>query len=171
VRALVVYESMFGNTRAIAAAIAEGLEGADVEVELVEVGTAPAAPDADVGLLVVGGPTHALSLSRPESRSSAAEQAEGEPLVSQGIGLREWLAALPAGRLPSAAFDTHADKRVPGAASRAANKRLRRKGYRAVLPPESFYVSGTAGPLVDGELERARGWGARLAAEVPLAHV
>lgn len=162
-RALVVYESMFGNTRTIADAVASGLQEAGVEVEVVEVGVAPTGPDEDVGLLVVGAPTHALSLSRPESRRSASEQAEG-PILSMGIGLREWLAALPTGRALVAAFDTHIDRKVPGAASRAALKRLRRRGYRVAEPAESFFVSDTVGPLVEGEVERARAWGHELAA-------
>ncbi|HEY8721330.1 flavodoxin domain-containing protein [Pengzhenrongella sp.] len=53
-RALVVYESMFGNTRDIAQAVADGMS-AEVEVEVVEVGAAPEHLDAEVGLLVVGG--------------------------------------------------------------------------------------------------------------------
>jgi hypothetical protein len=162
VRALVVYESMFGNTRIIAEAVGVGLRGAGMDVEVLEVGAAPPAPDAEVGLLVVGAPTHALSLSRPESRGSAAEQADG-PLVSMGVGLREWLASLPHGDGRVAAFDTHIDRRVPGAASRAALKRLRRRGYRVASPGESFYVSDTTGPLVDGETARAERWGADLA--------
>lgn len=162
-RALIVYESMFGNTQAIAEAVADGLRAADGEVALSEVGVAPSGPGDDVSLLVVGAPTHALSLSRPESRRSAAEQAGG-PLVSAGIGLREWLAALPTGTAVTAAFDTHVDRKVPGAASRAAQKRLRKRGYRVALPAESFYVSDVAGPLVAGEVERARRWGADLAA-------
>ena len=54
--ALVVYESMFGNTRQIAEAVAEGL-GSAMEVRVVEVGTAPPVVGEDVALLVVGGPT------------------------------------------------------------------------------------------------------------------
>ncbi|WP_353744571.1 flavodoxin domain-containing protein, partial [Thermocrispum sp.] len=49
--ALVVYESMYGNTKAIAEAIARGLASA-AQVDLVEVGSAPSTVDADV--LVVG---------------------------------------------------------------------------------------------------------------------
>jgi hypothetical protein len=163
VRALVVYESMFGNTRTIAEAIAAGLRSSGIDVDVVEVGSAPGGPGEDVGLLVVGAPTHALSLSRPESRASAGEQIDG-PVLSMGIGLREWLASLPTGDTLVAAFDTHIDRKVPGAASRAALKRLRRRGYRVAQPAESFFVSDTVGPLVDGEVARAERWGIELAA-------
>lgn len=162
-RALVVYESMFGSTRIIAEAVAIGLSTQGIDVEASEVGTTSPQIDADVDLLVVGAPTHTFTLSRPETRSAAAEQT-AQPLVSAGIGLREWLDALPRGlELTVAAFDTHADKKVPGAASRAAHRRLRRRGYRAVLPAECFYVADMQGPLVDGEIDRARDWGAELA--------
>jgi flavodoxin len=62
-KALVVYESMFGNTEEIAHAIADGL-GESVEVQLAEVADAPVEPNPDVALIVVGGPTHAFSMSR-----------------------------------------------------------------------------------------------------------
>jgi hypothetical protein len=162
-RALVVYESMFGNSRTIAQAIADGLVGRGMDVELVEVGQAEL-PDQHVGLLVVGAPTHAFSLSRPTTRASAADQASS-PLVSTGRGLREWLDDLPSGVARyAAAFDTHVDKKVPGAACRAAERRLRRRGYAIALPAESFFVGDVQGPLVDGEVPRARRWGADLAA-------
>jgi hypothetical protein len=164
-RAVVVYESMFGNTQQIALAIGKGL-ATGLEVAVVEVGDAGTA-GADADLLVVGGPTHAFGLSRASTRQSAAEQATA-PVVSTGTGIREWLGSLPAattGR-PAATFDTHLDKPrwLPGSAARGAARQLRRLGYRLVLPPESFYVTGTPGPLLDGELARAEEWGQRLRA-------
>ncbi|MFI7700586.1 flavodoxin family protein [Nonomuraea sp. NPDC049480] len=167
--ALVVYESMYGNTKEIAEAVAEGL-AARMPAEVVEVGSAPSAVGEEVRLLVVGGPTHAFSMSRASTRKSAAEQAE-RPLVSRGDGVREWLATLrtSSAGLGSAAFDTRIVKpRMPGSAARAVAKRLRRLGIRAVAPAQSFYVSGTQGPLVEGELERARQWGESLAASFPV---
>jgi hypothetical protein len=164
-KALVVFESMFGNTQLIASAIAEGL-APRMQVDLVEVGGAPAALDGDLDLLVVGGPTHAFGMSRPGTRQSAAEQAK-HGLVSAGTGLREWLGALPkdSSHLAAATFDTRIAKpHLPGSAAAAAGKRLRRLGFRVVVPPASFSVDGTTGPLLDGELERARGWGEALAA-------
>ncbi len=166
-RALVIYESMFGNTRSVAQAIGDGLSEHGVTVEVCEVGVAPAVPDEAVGLLVVGGPTHAFGLSRAATRASAAEQAGGT-VVSQHIGLREWLEAMP-GERPgmAAAFDTHVDKRIPGSAARAADRRLRRLGYRIAVRSTSFHVADVEGPLLPGELGRAREWGAALAARVP----
>jgi hypothetical protein len=163
-RALVVFESMFGNTQVIANAIAEGLSG-PMQVDAVEVGVAATRIGGDVGLLVVGGPTHAFGMSRPGTRQDAARQAS-DGLVSTGIGLREWLDGLQrSAGVAVAAFDTRISKpRLPGSAARAAEKRLRRLGFRVVAPAASFYVEGTTGPLVEGERERARRWGELLRA-------
>jgi hypothetical protein len=166
-RALVVFESMFGNTRTIAEAVADGL-ATELRVDLLEVGTAPTDLDEDIQALVVGAPTHAFGLSRPGSRMNAAEQVSG-PLVSRGIGVREWLSSLrpgPAG-VPATAFDTRvARPRLPGSAAAAAAKRLRQLGFTLVAPAASFYVTGVLGPLVEGEAERAKQWGATLASLV-----
>ncbi|MEU1722991.1 flavodoxin family protein [Actinomadura sp. ATCC 39365] len=168
-KALVVYESMYGNTERIAQAVAEGL-ATRMRATVAEVGSAPAHVGDEVTLLVVGGPTHAFSMSRASTRDSAAQQAAG-PLVSRGRGVREWLASLSTSSagLCSAAFDTRVAKpRLPGSAGRAVAKRLRRLGVRLAVPPCSFYVTGTQGPLVPGELERARQWGESLAASFPV---
>ena len=174
VRALVVYESMFGNTRDVALAVADGI-GTRLPVEIVEVAAAPAMLPADVGLLVVGGPTHAHGLTTAKSRADAARRA-GDRLVSRGTGLREWLDGLPSGLTPgsiaAATFDTgiKGPELLWGSAAKTATKRLAALRYRRVAPPESFLVGGPTGPTFDrlevGELERARDWGAGLAAGV-----
>jgi Flavodoxin len=158
--ALVVFESMFGNTQQIAEAVKEGLSS-HMAADILEVGTAPEVIPDEVDLIVVGGPTHAFGMSRPRTREDATRQAGGQ-VVSERKGLREWLTTLERndGGLAAAAFDTRIDKpRVPGSAARGAEKRLRKLGFRIISPSESFYVTGTAGPLVAGEKERARGWG------------
>jgi hypothetical protein len=159
-RALVVYESMFGNTRTIAEAIAAGLS-AHLSVETVEVGSAGTGFDG-VGLLVVGGPTHAFGLSRPSTREDAAGRAAGS-VVSKAGGIREWIPTLHGDGLPVATFDTRvARPRLPGSAARAARRRLRKQGFRPAAAPASFWVTGTSGPLADGEADRARRWGEEL---------
>ncbi len=166
-RALVVFESMFGNTQQIAGAVAKGLSSS-LPTVILEVGAAPTVLPDDVDLLLVGGPTHAFGLSRTGTRENAIRQAGGR-VVSEGIGLREWLAALArtGGGVAVAAFDTRIAKpRVPGSAARAAEKCLRKLGFRVVAASESFYVAGTAGPLVEGETERARAWGEKLGQDV-----
>lgn len=164
-QALVVYESMFGNTQEVARAVADGLS-TRMDVELAEVGEAEWR--AGVTLLVVGGPTHAFGMTRPGTRADAARQL-GSPVVSERTGIREWLETLPP--LPAgtraAAFDTRVGHpRVPGSAARAMHKRLRRSGLDLVAPSETFWVEGTRGPLLPDETARAKTWGASLAQSV-----
>jgi hypothetical protein len=173
VRALLVYESMFGNTREVALAVADGI-ATRMPVDTVEVGEAPTVLPPDVALLVVGSPTHVHGMTTPKSRADAAERA-GERLVSRGIGMHEWLDALRpmAAPLPAAAFDTRikGPGLLWGSAAKIAAKRLRELGFRLVSGPEDFLVGGPTGPLfdrlLDGELARARTWGATLASAVP----
>ena len=72
-KALMVYESMFGNTAEIARAVSEGM-APEMDVDLREVNDAPAAVTDSVDLMVVGGPTHAFSLSRASTRADAVRQ-------------------------------------------------------------------------------------------------
>ncbi|MBK1787770.1 flavodoxin family protein [Prauserella cavernicola] len=162
-KALVVFESMFGNTEAVAREVATGL-APYCTVEVRNVDDADPVVADDVGLVVAGGPTHAFGLSRPRTRKAAADQAVG-PLVSRRTGLREWLTGLaPAPHALSATFGTRTatPRWLPGSAARGAAKRLRARGYRMLAEPENFTVHGTPGPLTAGELERARRWGERL---------
>ena len=160
--ALVVFESMFGNTEEVARAVAEGI-WTRMPATVVEVGHAPDPGQADVDLLVVGAPTHAFGLSRQRTRDSAAEQV-GHPGISSGRGVREWLADASTCSLMAVAFDTHVSKPdLPGHAGRRAQRRLKSLGCRMVAPAESFAVEGMQGPLATGELDRARAWGAEVA--------
>jgi nucleotide-binding universal stress UspA family protein len=167
-RALVVYESMFGNTRDVAQAIGAGL-GDRMSTSVCECSAAPTTIPPDVDVLVVGAPTHAFGLPRASTRVSAQEKTAA-PLVSQGLGLREWLAAMSFDRaaLPAvAAFDTRVKvPRLPGSAAAKALRQLRRAGATAAQRPRTFSVLGMTGPLAEGELAAARQWGSDLAAAV-----
>lgn len=173
--ALVLYESMFGNTRTIAEAVRRGMVaalGEGDQVRIVEVGQAPSSLPDDLDLIVVGAPTHAFSLSRASTRRDAFDKGDGSPLVSAGIGVREWIEALDhPPRVDVATFDTKVRKpRLPGSAAKSARKALRRQGMHPVSSPTTFYVGGTTGPLLDGEADRARRWGTDLAAAATKAH-
>jgi hypothetical protein len=169
-RALVVYESMYGNTRAVAGGIADGLR-ASYEVRVVPVAGATAELVAGADLLVAGGPTHMHGLSSGSSRRMAAEAAakDGSELRldpdAGGPGLRDWLKDLDRRDGLAAAFDTRING-VPaftGRASRPIAKQLKRHGYRLVAAPESFLVTSQS-TLLDGEAARARRWGMTIAA-------
>ncbi|GAA0223175.1 flavodoxin [Cryptosporangium japonicum] len=163
-RSLVIVESMFGNTRTVADAVAEGLAPAG-PVTVLDLADAPPAPHVGVDLLVIGGPTHAFGLSRPNTRHAAEQQGAAH----RARGIREWLADLSP-CLPgtaAAAFTTRIPKKfVTGSAAKAAARQLERHGYRRAAPPEDFFVLDTVGPLRDGELDHAKAWGRRLAASL-----
>lgn len=157
-RSLVVCESLFGNTEAVAHAIAEGLSRYG-EVAVLTPDAADSEEVSAADLLVVGTPTHAWGLPR------ASSWADGKPeTVPRGAGrlVRDWLIDVGTGNgRPAASFATRLDKPhvVTGSAARGIARRLRRRGWSQVAPPTSFVVLGTKGPLRDGELERARAWG------------
>jgi Flavodoxin domain len=173
-RALIVYESMYGNTGRVAEAIADGLRER-IAVDLVEVGHAPATVPDEVGLLVVGGPTHVHGLSRSKTRQDAALRVS-EPVISAGVGIREWIAALPRGihGLLAATFDTRAQGPgfLTGSAAKSAASALRGRGI-AVDATASFVVARSGPDSHDlvgrDELERARLWGRELATSLVLA--
>jgi hypothetical protein len=163
---LVVYESMFGNTGLIANAIADGL-AVGANVQAAEVNAAPTSV-RDISLLVVGGPTHAFSMSRPSTRADARKQQGSDTSAASEIGIREWLDRLEVeSSTRFVAFDTRVRRpRLPGSAARAASRQLRARGLSPLALPVTYWVNGTPGPLVEGEIERARHWGEQLAAHL-----
>lgn len=165
-RALVVYESMYGNTAAIGEAIAASLRESGLDVEARPLSKTEPAEAAGVDLLVVGGPTHVHGLSSSKSRQKAADDAKNtftEPTPEPG--LRDWLKRLPpAGGQLGAAFDTRFDLSmiVTGSAAKGIARRLQGRGCRLVAPPESFFVS-KENRLLDGQLEHAATWSREVA--------
>lgn len=159
-RTLIVVESMWGNTRAVADAVAQALPG---DVTVVDVAKAPD-PLPEVDLVLLGGPTHAFSMSRAETRADAVGRgATGDPAT----GIREWLGgATPVAGLKVATFGSRVDKALnPDGAAKAAAKAARKRGFD-VVGHQSFNVVGMEGPLEDGELERAATWARGVAARV-----
>ena len=166
--AVVVYDSLYGNTHAVADAIAEGLR-AHGEAAVLKLGDADAEAVAAADLLVVGGPTHVHGVTSKLSHKAGAD-GEHEHLdeAATGPALKDWLKTLAQGNsAPAVAFDTRMSGSTlkTGAASKSIARRLRRHGYEVVADPESFVVEGAEGPLREGELERARAWGEALGAQ------
>ena len=181
-RAIVVYESMYGNTHTVAEAIGSGLGrvitadsgvegGVEGTVQVVSVHDAGPAQLAGADLLVVGGPTHAHGMSRATTRASAiADATKPEPPLevdpdAEGEGLREWFDRLGDLEMRSAGFDTRVDMApaLSGRASKGIAKRLRHHGCEVVAEPESFLVTKET-HLEPQEAERATAWGERLGA-------
>jgi flavodoxin len=150
-KALVVYDSVFGNTEKVALEMGQALS-ARAEVQTVRVGDVRPEHVSGIDALIVGSPTRAFSPTP---------------------AIKAWLRGLPSGSLDGfrvAAFDTRVDLkdvdsailtfmvRIFGYAAEPIGKRLVRKGGEVAMPPEGFYVGGTEGPLNEGELARAAQW-------------
>jgi hypothetical protein len=163
-KAVVVYESLWGSTAAVARAIAEGI---GPEPQALCTDEATAAVVADAGLIVAGAPLLGFSLPTDKMRDGIRTnpgRAPAPPDLSHP-SLRSWLDALPAGDGRFAAFETRL-RLSPGSATAEIGKRLESAGYRQVIEAQRFIVKGKFGPLRDGELEKARQWGAELARAV-----
>ena len=150
-KALVVYDSVYGNTEKVAQAMATALE---CEARRVAAVTPEQLTGLDV--LIVGSPTQAFQPLKP---------------------VKAFLKGIPAGKLNGikvAAFDTRMDvKKVGNAvltvfaklfgyAAEPIGKQLVKKGGTQAVPPEGFLVEGSEGPLQEGELERAAEWAKRV---------
>ena len=169
-RAVVVYESMYGNTHLIADAIGAGLRTA-CDVRIVPVAQVSPAVLAQADLVVVGGPTHAHGMSRAATRKAAVEAA-AKPVSPLGVepgalgpGLRDWFESLSRYPVKAAAFDTriHGPAALTGRASKGVARLLRAHGFDLVAEPESFLVT-KQDRLEPQETARAREWAATLAA-------
>jgi hypothetical protein len=171
-KALVIFESMYGNTRAIAQAVADGVEASgDIQVTVVPVGSASDELTKQADLLVVGGPTHVHGMSRPGTRRAALEAAakpdSGLAIDpgAEGPGIRDWLADLDHRRGFGAAFDTRLEGPAvfTGRAAVGIARGLSRSGVTVISKPQSFLVTKDT-QLRSGEAARARAWGSRLSA-------
>ena len=146
-KALVIYDSAYGNTEKVAQAMAEALDYEARRVTEVQ-------PAQLTGLdaLIVGSPTQKFQPLKP---------------------IKDFLKAIPAGQLDGvkvAAFDTRISTedtdsailnflvKLFGYAAEPIGKRLTKKGGKLAMPPEGFYVADKEGPLKKGELERAKAW-------------
>ena len=163
-KARVVYESLWGNTAAVARAIAEGL-GPEARA----LSTAEATPEALAGadLIVAGSPLFAFQLPTETIRETIRGKAATFPAPPDlsHPSLRAWLETVPPGQGRSAAFETRMWF-SPGGATRAILKGLKKAGREPLARGRRFRVTGMYGPLKAGELERARAWGAQLAREL-----
>lgn len=143
-KALIIYDSGYGNTERIAKAIAVASGGKAVRPAAVN-----PAELQNVEMLIIGSPTQG-------GRATLA--------------IQELLAKMPEPALngmAAAAFDTRLSTKLVGIFGFAAAKiaeSLKKKGCNVVVPPQGFFVKGKGGPLKDGELERATRWAERVKA-------
>lgn len=157
-KALIIYDSVFGNTEKIAQAMGASI-GDKVEVEIFRVGDLKPEQLSGVKLLIVGSPTRAFNPTKP---------------------ITDFLKQLPESSLTGvkiAAFDTRVSTKdanskvlsvlvkVFGYAANPIAKLMEQKGGVLVTTPEGFFVKDKEGPLKDGELERASDWVKKVSAE------
>jgi flavodoxin I len=157
-KALVVYDSVFGNTEKVAQAIGQAL-GSPEDVKVVQ--ASDAKPEQLVGLtlLIVGSPTRQFSPTGATTGFLKSVPKHG----LKGVKV--------------AAFDTRFTEsaiekvrilaffvKIFGYAAKPIADRLQKKGGELVVPPEGFYVGDTEGPLLEGELERAADWARQIIA-------
>jgi Flavodoxin len=165
-RAVIVFESMFGNTHQIAEAIGVGLAELN-EVSVISVNVVDPATVAAADLVLVGGPTHVHGMSRPSTRAEAEKWAL-DPLKklrlesgAPGRGIREWLDD-HATEVPGlfATFATRVEMPIilSGNAAAQMDRALHRRGSRRLAAPENFLVTKDT-ELSDGEIDRATDWG------------
>jgi hypothetical protein len=168
-KAIVVYESYWGNTAAVARAIAEGLGPGARAMPADE---AQGGALTGVGLIVAGSPIIAFSLPSEKTRNNMAakpdKKAPSPPDLTHP-SIRTWLVALPRAdesgggtAVRAAAFET-GFKLSPGGAAGKILRMLEEKGYRPIVKKQRFLVQASYGPMKDGELDRAKAWGAELA--------
>lgn len=158
-KAVVVYESLWGNTAQIACAIAEGLGGGACALSTAE---ASAEVVAEADLIVAGAPVLAFSLPTEKIRDSLVGQ-QGTPAPDlSSPSMRSWLSGLAPGTAGFTAFETRV-RFSPGGATGGIVQAMQKAGFRLVAKPARFFVKGRVGPLREGEVERAREWGVRLA--------
>ncbi len=141
-KALIIYDSVYGNTEKIARAIAGAITPFG-EVKVLRVGEVNPSELGSIDLLIVGSPTQG-----------------GKPTPA----VQEFLSKIPTNALKNigvAAFDTRLSGRLVGIFGYAAGKiadSLKRNGGALIASPEGFFVKGREGPLKEGELERAADW-------------
>ena len=150
-KALVVYDSVFGNTEQIAQAIGKGL-GSQKDVQICRVTDMKPEQFTGLNLLVVGSPTRAFRPTPAINNFLKRIPKKG----LEGINVAAFDTGLSISDIESSFLRTCV--KIFGYAAKPISDRLKKKGGRPTVPPEGFFVEGTEGPLKQGERERATNW-------------
>jgi flavodoxin I len=145
-KALIVYDSVYGNTEKIARAIGDAIT-ASCEVKVLRAGETNPSELASIDLLIIGSPTHG---GRPTPAVQDLLNKVTQPSLKD---------------INVAAFDTRSQAKLARVFGNAAGRiagQLTKKGGVLIVSPEGFFVTGTKGPLKEGELERAANWAKRI---------
>jgi flavodoxin len=146
-KALVVYDSVFGNTEKIAQTIAAALDAQAMKPDNVR-------PEHVTGLdlLVIGSPTRKFQATP----ATMALLRRLPPHALQGVRTAAFDTRIAMAEVKSALL--HVMVRWFGYAAEKIARQLQKKGGSPARPPEGFIVNGTEGPLREGEIERAVTW-------------
>jgi flavodoxin I len=162
-KALVVYDSFFGNTEKIACAVGDAIGDAlksRVDVLTLRVGDVKPEHLAGLGLLIVGSPTRAFSAS-PETKAWLKTLA---PRSLTGVQVAAFDTRIAVDEVKSRVLPVFV--KLFGYAAEPIASSLTKRGGALVFPAEGFFVKDTEGPLKEGELERAAAWAQQIMAKV-----
>ncbi len=139
-KTIVIYDSVYGNTEAIARAIGDAL---GLETKVFKINEIDLSQISSGDLLFIGSPTQG-------GRPTKAMQDFLNKITEESLK-----------GVQIAAFDTRLSSKMVGLFGYADGKiadNLKKKGGIIKGKPEGFLVKGTKGPLLDGETERAVRW-------------
>ena len=155
-KGMVIYDTSYGNTKKVAETIVETLKECGIDAEIYHIREVRKLSASDYGFLVIGSPTKFGTMSL--AMKGFLGKFKGE----------EWA------NKPFAAFDTENPENIEKA--RLENKewsagekiadRLREKKMSQLLPVLKSSVIGMKGPLVEGEVERARQYAKEMASKL-----
>jgi flavodoxin I len=156
-KALIVYDSIFGNTEKIAYAIVKGME-TNAEVTIKKIGVVGRPDFLEADWVVVGSPTRGF---RPTKTITDFMQVLPDRLL-RGKKVAAFDTRIGESEINAGPFFLKYMVRIFGYAAKPLASSLLKAGGLQPIHPEGFLVHGTEGPLYDGELERATDWGKRL---------
>lgn len=152
-KTLIIYDSLFGNTKKIAEAVRD-VAGKNHKVKCLHVADVGVGDLKGVKILIIGTPTHGgwytddikkYLENVPQQALTGVKSIAFDTGVPYDalVGVKKWIA-----------------QKFGYASPRLAQK-LKTLGAD-VIAAETFFVKGKEGPLQKGEIERARKWAKRL---------
>jgi flavodoxin I len=158
-KALVIYDSQYGNTEKIAQAIGQAL-GSPEQVTILKVNQVKPGQITGIDLLIVGSPTQQF-----RSTSAVKDLLNGIPKNGlKGVRVAAFDTRFTEKKIKDTSSVLSFFVRIYGFAAKTISDKLKEKGAELVLPPEGFYVEDMEGPLKAGELERAAEWARQILA-------
>ena len=159
-KALVIYDSFFGNTEQIARAIGEAL-APQGDVQTLKVDEVRPEHLQGLDLLIIGSPTRQFSPSPGVNKLVKDIHPNGLEGVKAAV-FDTRFAMIEIEKTPVLNFFVG----IFGLDAEPIAKKLKKKGAQLAAEAEGFIVDGVEGPLKNGEQERAADWARRIAAAI-----